>query len=80
MITSVKETFMGKVATGKDQCTFWTYLICRVRAGGFPRYDLLRINNTTDRMERLGCELPLGHCRTILLSKEPSYKPPKCKR
>lgn len=78
MITSVKEVFVGKVAD--NWLTFWTYLVCRVRAGGPSRYDLIRINNTTDRMERLGCELPLYYCREILLRHEPNYKPPKRKK
>ena len=73
MITSVKEVFEGKVPD-EDELTFWTYLICRVRADRSHKYDLLRINNTTDRMERLGCELTLEHCREILHSHEPSYK------
>jgi len=66
MIRSVKEVHVGKVPHG-DGLLYWTYLICRVYGGRrVPEYNLIRIDNVCERMERLGCELPLARCRELI--------------
>lgn len=70
MIRSVKEVHIGMTPHGKDQLTFWTYMICRVDSGRAPKYNLIRIDNTCDKMERLGCELSLKRCRELIRERE----------
>lgn len=69
MITSVKEVHVGRRPHG-DGFLFWTYMICRVRSGRAYRYDLIRIDNCSEHMERLGCELTLAHCRRLIAEYE----------
>lgn len=70
MIRSVKEVHVGTVGHGKDGLLHWTYLICRVDSGRHRRYNLIRIDNCCSKMERLGCELTLAHCRKLIFEQE----------
>ncbi len=73
MLTSVKELHATIVGHPIDDewDDYFNYLICRVRAGRCPRYNLIRIDSLCDKMERLGCELTLDHCRRIIKEHEP---------
>lgn len=73
MITSVFEVYVGKMPDPNDELLYWTYMICRCRTGHNVRYHLIRIDNLTEKMERLGCELPLDHCRQIIANHQPDY-------
>ena len=73
MFRSVKETFRGEGEEPPDY-TFWTYLIVpEPAAGRKERYHLFRVDCCVDKMERLGHELTLGHCRKIIKQHEPTY-------
>jgi hypothetical protein len=74
MITSVHEVYVSKAADPTDKWVFWTYMICRVRAGHHRVYNLIRIDNLCDKMQCLGRELPLSHCRRIIREHQPEYK------
>lgn len=74
MITSVKETFVGSRSDPNDMWKFWTYMICRLNSGDRSKYNLIRIDNVCENMQRLGCELPLKLCREIIKRHEPNYK------
>ncbi|MCK9567514.1 hypothetical protein M0R72_01030 [Candidatus Pacearchaeota archaeon] len=73
MITSVKELH---TTIERADYQFYNYLICKVRTGGSIRYDLYRVwlSNRSDRtlLKRLGCALPLGHCRRLIREQEPN--------
>lgn len=78
MITSIKE--LHTTITPADAGSYYNYLICKVRSGRRDRYDLYRIGDKyvggrrgwiSDTFTRLGCELPLAHCRRILREAEP---------
>lgn len=73
MITSVKEVYVGTEGDPRDEFLFWTYMICFVPTNGQIKYNLIRIDNVCEKMERLGCELTIAHCRQIIKSYEPSY-------
>jgi hypothetical protein len=67
MIKSVKEVHVGTVAQGADGLLYWTYMICGVPTNRRrKRYNLIRIDNVCENMERLGCELPLKDCRRLI--------------
>jgi hypothetical protein len=69
MIRSVQKVIMGTVEHGEG--TFWTYLICGVGDHGRgPRYDLIRIDNVVETMQRLGCELTLERCEELVREHE----------
>jgi len=63
MITSVYET------VAEPKTDFWTYLICRVVSGRRNRFNVIRIDSCCEKMETLGRELTLGHCRNIIKEK-----------
>ena len=73
MLTSVKELHTTIVAhpIDDDWDDYFNYLICRVHSGRRDRYNLIRIDSLCDKMERLGCELTLDHCRRIIKEHEP---------
>jgi hypothetical protein len=73
MLISVKEVYVGKESDPRDDLLFWTYMICSVHSGRAKRYNLIRIDNVCEKMERLGCELTFAHCRQLIKSHEPSY-------
>jgi len=70
-IRSVREIFNSQEEDEKG--IFWTYLICHVTSNEPFVYNLIRIDDCCEKMERLGCELPLDYCRQLIKSKEPSY-------
>ena len=71
MITSVKETIVGTKDHGsEDQFVFWTYMICHVSSGRGSRYNLIRVDDRCERMERLGCEITLEDCRELIAKHE----------
>jgi len=76
MITSVKEVYRSNQPDpAGDEYTFWTYMICKcVSDGKRRRYHLIRIDSCAERMERLGCELPLGFCRRLIRKYQPNIK------
>lgn len=62
-----KEMYVSKVSDPNDEFVFWTYFIVHERsAGKRDRFNLFRIDQHMERIERLGCELTLGHCRKIV--------------
>jgi hypothetical protein len=65
MITSVKEVHLSISGS-----RFYTYLICKVRSGGLARYSVYR-QSEHDCWKRIGCELPLGYCRSLIRKCEP---------
>ena len=73
MITSVKELH---TTIERSDFQFYNYLICKVVTGGSVRYDLYRVwlSNRSDKtlLKRLGCALPLGHCRRLIREQEPN--------
>lgn len=72
MIRKVKEVHVGTKPHG-DGWVFWTYLICVVNSGRRGcGYNLIRIDNVCDKMEVLGRELTLGHCRSLIIKAEMS--------
>lgn len=78
MIKKIYESFEG--IESDPNLLFWTYIICFIGDHGKGnRYDLIKVDNLTDRMERLGKELPLEDCREIIKKHEPSYSKSKRK-
>jgi hypothetical protein len=74
MITSIKELH---TTIERADGSFFNYLICKVRSGGLPRYDLYRLGDRWNpprwnTYKRLGCELPIGHCRRLIREQEPN--------
>lgn len=66
MIRSVRHVHEGDVPHG-DGFLFWTYMICRVYSGRRDsQYNLIRIDNVCERMERLGCELSFKRCMELI--------------
>jgi hypothetical protein len=77
MITSVKE--IHTTIEPSDGGSFYNYLICKVRSGSKRgRYDVYRIGvywpnmekNGHEIFDRIGCELPLGDCRSLISKAE----------
>ena len=71
-IKSVREVFNS--GREDENGIFWTYLICHVESGLPFRFDLIRIDSLCEKMERLGCELTLDHCRQLIKKYDSDYE------